>query len=307
MSNWFLVSIIAPILWSINTHTDKYVLSKYFKGNGIGAVFLFSSLFSVLVSGAILIFTDASVFAFLPQDIVALLFVGALSALGFFSYLQALNEEESSVVVPFLQLIPVFGYLLGYLVLGELVTIRQVFAGLLVIIGLVIVSFEFDFDNKITLRKKFLVPIALSAFFFALHDVLFKSVALHESFILSLFWQYAGLACIGLLIFFFVPEYRRQFFLLFSSNNKTMLGINFASELAYVLGNIANNFATLLAPIFLVLVVSSYQPLFVFIIGTFLTLFFPKIATERLSKRHMLQKTLSIVVVLIGSYLLYYS
>lgn len=307
MNNWFLISIIAPLLWSINTHTDKYVLSKYFKGNGTGAVFLFSALFSILVAGAILLFTDSPVFAFLPQDIVMLLFVGALSALGFFSYLQALNEEESSIVVPFLQLIPVFGFFLGYIFLGEVINTKQIFAGLLVILGLVIVSFEFDFENKIKLRKKFLIPIVLASFLFALHDVLFKSVAIHESFVLSLFWQYTGLAFIGVLIFFFVPEYRKQFYSLFTSNNKVMIGVNFGSEFAYVAGNIANNFATLLAPVFLVLVVSSYQPLFVFVIGTMLTIFFPKIATEKLSRRHLLQKVLSIVIVLIGSYLLYYS
>ncbi len=306
MSNWFLIALIAPVLWSINTHTDKYFLSKYFKGEGTGAVFLFSALFSIIVAGIAFFFTDHKIFALTAEHLVVLLIVGVTSGLGFYSYLKALNQEEASVVVPFLQLIPVFGYFFGSILLGETLTKNQLLASLLIIIGLVVISLEFEVDSKVKISRKFIPTIVLSALFFSLHDVLFKLVAIKEDFILSIFWQYAGLAVVGILIFIVVPKYRKQFFQLFRVNHKAFIGLNIASEIVYIVGNITNNFATLLAPVALVLVVSSYQPLFVFIGGIILTTFFPKIATERMSGRHLLQKALSLIIVFIGSYMLYY-
>lgn len=308
MSNWFLIALIAPVLWSINTHTDKYVLSKYFNGGGTGAVFLFSSLFSVVIVAVTFFFTDHNVLALPIRHLALLLFVGLTSALGFYSYLRALNQEEASVVVPFLQLVPVFGYVFGALFLGESLTVNQLLAVALIIAGLVIISLEFEIGEKVRFKGRFMLPILASAFFFALHDVLFKVVAIEENFVLSLFWQYVGLAIIGLIVFVCVPKYRAQFFELFRGyrEHRSFIGLNVLSEILYIIGNIANNFATLLAPVVLVLVVSSYQPLFVFAGGVLIAAFFPKIATERLSRGHLLQKALAIAVVCVGSYMLYY-
>ena len=96
---------------------------------------------------------------------------------------------------------------------------------------------------------------------FALHDTVFKAVALKDSFISSIFWQYAGLTLTGIVAFAFVPVYRNQFKNIFNVNGSLVLSLNVSSEVLYILGNVANNFATLLAPVALVLVVTSYQPL----------------------------------------------
>jgi drug/metabolite transporter (DMT)-like permease len=240
-------------------------------------------------------------------DVLILLFVGVLSALAFYFYLRALNIEESSVVVPLLQLIPIFAYFLSYLILGETLTRLQIMAAAIVIIGIAILSLEFDIDNKIKLKRKVLYLVAGSSFLFALHDTLFKAVALEGNFTTSIFWQYAGLTLVGIFVFIFSPTYRLQFFNMFKHNKKLGISLNIGSEVLYAVGNIVNNFATLLAPVALVLVVSSSQPLFVFIGGTILTLFLPSIATERILLKNLIQKLLSISIILIGSYLLYTS
>src|ERR1039458_2519080 len=144
MRNWFCISLIAPVLWTIVNHIDKYLLSKYFKGNGIGAIFLFSSLFSVFVLPGILIFEPSIVLCISVPDIVILLLVGVMSAVAFLLYLYALDIEEASVVIPLLQLIPVFAYFLSYLILGERLNKVQILAALIVILGIVILSLEFD-------------------------------------------------------------------------------------------------------------------------------------------------------------------
>lgn len=306
--NWFLVSLISPIVLSIVNHADKYLLSKHFKGRGIGSIFLFSSLFSIVVLPILIIIKDTEIFNISVKNALSLIFIGMINPIAFYLYLKALSHEETSVVVPLLQMIPVFGYLLSLPILGEVLTTQQLFASLLVILGVVILSIDFDIDNKLTIKKRVLFYVAMSSFFFALHDVLFKLIAIDDgSFLISTFWQYLGLTIFGIMVFIFNSKFRNQFLDIFKTKNYKILSINFISETLYIIANLTNNFATLLAPITLVLVVSSYQPLFVFTIGIILTIIVPSITMEKLSLKHLVQKALSIIIILIGSYFLYAS
>ena len=119
MHNWFLLSLVAPILWSIINHIDKFILSKYEEGRGVGALLIFSSLSSVIVLPVLAIFYRSKIFDVSFTDGFILLFAGLLSAAGFYFYLRAMNIEEASVVVPLFQFDPVFGYLLGFFILQE--------------------------------------------------------------------------------------------------------------------------------------------------------------------------------------------
>jgi uncharacterized membrane protein len=306
--NWFLISLISPIVLSIVNHADKYLLSKHFKGKGIGSILLFSCLFSIIVLPIVLLVGDAEVLNIAPLEAVFLLFIGMLNPIAFYLYLKALNDEETSVVIPLLQMIPIFAYFLGYPILGEILTTQQLLASLLIILGIAILSLDFDIDNRISIKKRALLLIALSSFFFALHDVLFKSLVISDgSFLVSTFWQYTGLTIFGIFVLLFHPVYRAQFLDVFKSRNYKVVYINIGSEILYIIGNLANNFATLLAPVALVLVVSSYQPLFVFAIGILLTLVLPSISVEKITLKHLVQKLLSIIIIIIGSYFLYLS
>src|SRR3989344_362653 len=302
MSNWFLIALVAPILWSIVNHIDKYMLSKYLKERGVGALLIFSALSSVIILPFVLYFFSSEIFSISGGDLVTLLFVGFLSAGAFYFYLMGMEEEETSIVVPLFQLVPVFGYFLGVIVLRESLTTAQIFSSLLIMSGIIILTIEIDEENKIRLKSRVLILIATSSFLFALHDILFKKVAMVESFWVSVFWQYLSLTIFGLLILWAVKKFREDFLAMFKDTGRKLLSLNVVSELLYIFGNLTNNFATLLAPIALVLVVSSYQPLFVFIGGTLLTLLSPHITTEKISSRHLAHKFISILIIIIGSY-----
>lgn len=307
MQNWFLIALIAPILWSVVNHIDKYMLSKYLKERGVGALLIFSALASVIILPFIVLFYHSQIFNITLTDLLILIFVGFLSVLAFYFYLKGMDEEEASVVVPLFQLVPVFGYFLGYLILGESLNTTQIFSSLLIISGIIFLVVEIDIDNRITLKSRVLLLVTISSFMFALHDTLFKKVAITESFITAVFWQYVSLTVSGLLILIFAKKYREDFLSMFKNMGGKILSLNILSEVLYMIGNLANNFATLLAPVAIVLVVSSYQPVFVFIIGILLTIFLPRISMEKISTKHLLHKIVSIMIILIGSYFLYSS
>ncbi len=301
---WFFIALIGPFLYALTNHIDKVLLGKYFKEGGVGTLLLFSSLLSAIAL-PFLFLADTTAFSVGGLNIVLLACVGILNVLVLWCYLLALKDEEASVAVVFYQLVPVFGYILGYVILGELLTQMQLIAMAIIILGTAIVSFEIDAENRFRLRKA-TVPLMLgAAFFWALESVLFKFVALEESLWRSLFWEHLMLSLVGVGIFLFVRSYRTHFMSALRGNSRGIIGLNVANESIYMLGNIAFSIAYLLAPVALVLLTESYQPLFVFAIGIFLTLFFPKLTSEKIEAKHLWQKGIAIAITGIGTYLLF--
>ncbi len=305
MSNWFLIALIPPILWGIVNHIDKYILSKYQEGRGIGAILIFSSLSSVVVLPVLAFFFGSEIFNISLVDFFILLIVGFLSAAGFYYYLKAMDIEEASVVIPLFQFDPIFGFILGFFILNELPNLDQVLSSVLILTGILLLSLEIDFENKLKFKKEALFLVAVSSFLFALNGVLFKKLALADSFWISIFWQYTGLTVFGVVVLIFCRKFRQDFITMVTAPKLRILSLNVTSETLYIIGGLANNFAILLAPVALVFVVNSYQALFVFIFAVLFTIFFPKFISEKISKKHFFHKLVSIVIITIGSYLLY--
>ena len=204
----------------------------------------------------------------------------------------------------FYQLVPVFGSILSYFVLDEVLTRVQIIAMAIIILGTTIISFEIDAENKFKLRRNTVFYMLIAALFWAIEAVLFKSVALEENLWRSLFWEHLMMTLSGILIFIFIRSYRENFILVIRKNAKGVLLLNLSNEAIYITGNIVVSFTYLLAPVGLVLLTESFQPIFVLGIGIFLTIFFPKITTEKIHTKYILQKIIAICITGIGTYLL---
>jgi len=300
---WFFIALIGTFFYACTNHLDKIILEKYFKG-GIGALFLFSALFSVLALPFLLL-VDQSVFNVSLSNILVLVIVAIFHLLVLWFYLIALKYDEASVVIIFYQLVPVFACVLGYLILGETLTRLQLISMALVILGSTIISFEIDIDNRFKLRRKVILPMLAAAFFWAAGDTVLKMVALQENVVRSLFWENLTLFIAGILIFIFVRSYRENFLLAIKNNSKIILSFNLLNEALYVSGNIVFAFAYIMAPVSLVLLTDSFQPIFVLAIGIFLTIFFPKISVEKIGAKHLWPKIIAICITGIGTYILF--
>lgn len=300
---WFFIALIGPLLYATTNYIDKVLLEKYFKKGGVGTILLLSSLISVFILPFIFL-VDKTVFNVDLIKILVLAVVGILNVLVLWCYLIALKDEEASIVVVFYQLVPVFGTILSYFILGEVLTNMQLISMAVIILGTTIISFEIDTENKFKLRRKTILPMLVAGFSWALGGVLFKAVALEENLWRSLFWEHLMMTIVGILIFIFIRSYRENFLLAIRSNSKGILSLNLINEGLYISGNVIIAFTYLLAPIGLVLLTESFQPIFVFVIGLFLTIFFPKITTEKIHTKHVLQKILAICITGIGTYLL---
>lgn len=300
---WFLIAIIGPLLYAMTNHIDKILLEKYFKEGGVGTLILVSALLSA-VALPFLFIADPDALSIDVIHMLTLIIVGILNILVLWFYLMALKDEEASVAIVFYQLVPVFGLVLGYFILNEVITQMQFIAMSIVILGTTIIAFEVDGENNFKLRKQTVTYMILASICWAAGSVIFKYVALEENVVRSLFWEHLTLTVVGILIFIFIRSYRENFLIALRSNSKAILSLNFTNEVLYMSGNLAFAFAYMLAPIALVLLANSFQPIFVLGIGIFLTIFFPKISVEKIEAKNLWQKLIAITITGIGTYLL---
>lgn len=300
--NWFFIALIGPILYACANHTDKYLISRYFKNGGVGALIIFSSIFSIIAL-PIVLFVHPSVFGVSLLRGVALAINSMLVVAALLLYFYALQKDEASYVVPFYQTIPIFAFILGYFILGEKISIFQGLASVVIIIGALILSFELGF-KKIRFKKNVVLLMLGSSLLYAINGVVFKLIAVNEGFWPSIFWGLTGKIILGFAFLAFISKYRRQFLGMMRENKVAILGLNSLSESLFIVAEAVMQYAMLLAPVVLVLLVNSFQPFFVFIIGIALTLLFPKIGKESLIKRSLIQKLIGIGLIMTGAYLL---
>jgi drug/metabolite transporter (DMT)-like permease len=141
--SWLIFAFSGPVLWAISTHLDKYLVERYFKHSDVTLLLLFTAFMGVAILPFIAFFEPSAIE--LPAGSIALILVsGLLYMTGLLFYLRAIQSEEASVVAPFFQVTPLFGYVLAYIVLGETLSARQLAGGGLIIAGTLIVSIRFD-------------------------------------------------------------------------------------------------------------------------------------------------------------------
>ena len=301
--NWLLIALITPLAMAAVNHLDKFLISKYMKGDEVGALVLFSSLFAI-VALPIVAWIEPAVFSVSLIDALLLMVNGALIVLAYICYFYALNQDETSIVVPLFQLIPLFGFALSYFFLGETLSRAQSAGSLIVISGALLLSLSFA-NQRLSLKKGVLFLMVGSSLLYAISAVLFKFVAVSQQrFWPSLFWDFLGKLVAGLVIFFTISSYRRQFLGVLRENKKTILALNSLNEILGIVGEAAFALATLLAPVALVQVVGGFQPMFVFLYGIVLTLLFPGLVKESLASKDLAQKTIGIATIILGTVIL---
>lgn len=302
--HWFFIAIISPLLSSIIHHTDKYLLSKFGGGHSVGSLILFSSLFPILVLPFFFL-VRKDLFAISGTNAFVLISAGIVSSFSLLFYFYALEEEETTLIAPMFQLTPIFGYFLGIAVLNEVLDSTKILGSLTVILGASILSFEFE-ESGLRFKAKPTLLMMVASLLLSVNDVVFKKTTLNDgSYLVSMFWLLIGVVIVGITLFLLVKSYRKGFLTTIQIYGGKIVGINIFNEILQATATFAFNYALLLAPLVLVLLVDAYQPLFVFIIGLILTKYFSHIATERITFKHLLHKISAIAIVVIGSIFVY--
>jgi uncharacterized membrane protein len=295
--SWVVFAFSGPVLWAISVHFDKYLVERFFKQSNVAVLLIFTAFAGVVLLPFIWLF-GPPVTGTGAGNIALILCSGILYMGAMLLYLQALQGEEASVVAPYFQAGPLFGYVLAYLVLGETLSARQMAGGLLILIGALTVSVRFDRGLRIFKARlaALMLPCGLAL---ALSGLIFKIFAIEVEFWTTTFWMYVGEAVFGCVLLM-IPFYRREFIAVLRANTVALLSINGSNELINIGGGLGNRYALMFAPLSLVQAIGSTTTLFVFAFGVVLSLLWPKLGRENLSGRELVQKGIAAGLVAVG-------
>lgn len=294
---WLVYAFSGPVLWAASTHIDKYLVDRYFRHSSVAVLMVFTALIGLLMLPFI-VYWDPGVLSLGPKDATVIAFSGVLYMGAMQLYLQALQTNEASVVAPFFQAAPLFGYALAYLVLGETLTRVQLGGGALILTGGLLLSVH---PRGGRIRLSLVLLMLSAAFIIALSSVIFKVFAVEDEFWSTAFWTYLGEALYGFFILA-LPAQRRSFLGLLRTHTGAVLSVNAANELINLGGGLGMRYALTLAPLSLVQAIGSTTTLFVFLFGVGLSLFLPRLGREDLSARNLAQKGASALLIAAGVY-----
>lgn len=298
--NWLLIAIIAYFIYAVVFIVDKFLLSQTKLQPSVYAFYI--GIFSGFAA-LVLIPFDFSIIS-VEQTIISFI-AGILFILATFFFYKSIQIGEVSRITPIIGgAIPIFTLILTYLFLGERLTINQLIAFCLFVLGGVIMLWP---SKKIRVRQGMVkiplikrLPLAiLSALLFAGSFVLTKFIYNELSFINGFIWIRIG-GVIGSLLLFFSSDLRKIIFQVSKSIKIKTVEIAVFSKCLSALAFILLNYAIYLGSVTLVNALQGVQYLLLLVIAFFLSKKFPNIIKEQIGQDVIIKKIIAILFISIG-------
>lgn len=290
---WLAVAVLAYFIFAVVFLVDKYLLVGSIKNPKL---YTFYTGFLRVLIVFLIPFIDFKVPS-ISQVILSFL-AGAVFVLGLYWFYKGLQLFEPSRVVPAIGgAIPVFTFSLVFLIsLGkEIPAPLDLLALLILVCGSVLISYEKA--KKVSFES---LRISLTAaFLFALFFVFAKYVYLAQPFLQGFIWISLG-GFLTALLFLLLKEVRDNLFEVKLKMPKKTMTAFLSNQAAGALANILQNWAVALAPLAYVAVVNALQSTqYVFLLGlaVLLSVKFPQILKEEISREVIFQKIIAILLI----------
>lgn len=297
---WLIVTISAYLILAIVSLVDKYLLVGPIPNPKVYT-------FYIGTLGILVLILTPFVGFYIPEfsQIILSLLAGAFFIYGIFWLNSALRLFEASRVIPAIGgILPIFTFLLIYIFSKgtKIFKTWEFLAFILLVLGSILITYEKA--KKISL-KSFKISV-VAAFFFALSFVLAKYVYLVQPFWSGYLWIRIG-GFLMAISFLFTKEVRNELFKLKINLPKKTAAIFLLNQAVGASANILQNWAIALAPLIGVAIINALQGvqyLFLLIFAFLLSLKFPQILKEEISRQILLQKIIAILLIAGGLALL---
>lgn len=294
MMYWLFVAILAYLFFGLGSFGDKLVLEGKPKPK--------SYTFYVGVFGlsSLLLIPFAS-FSF-PSSIalVWLILNAIVRILGIYAMFVALEKFDVSRVMATIGATqPIFIFALTWVFWGpQIMTLSDIIAFALLFLGSVVISIE----KNVKVTEGYLLITTFSSLMFSLAIVFTKLVFENQDFVQGTVWMCIFVFLLSL-VFLLSKNSRKEIFARkIVSNKKTQK----AFLLAQISGGVANflqGYSIYLAPVVFLAIINSLrgiQYIFLFVITIIFSVFYPKILKEDLSRTVVIQKIISIILIVAG-------
>lgn len=296
---WLVVTICAYLILAAVFLVDKHLLSAAIPNPKV-YVFYVGTLGMLIL---LLIPFVGFYFPSLPQIILALS-AGICFIYSLYWFYKALHLFEASRVVPVVgALTPICTFLLIYLISRgeETLVFKDLAAFILLVLGSLFIVLRKDkMINLQSLKFSF-----LAAFIMALSFVLTKYVYLQQDFWNGFIWRSIGGFLMALCFFILFPEIKKEIFKKKkqSGQSKKTAFIFLTNQAAGAGAAILQNWAVALAPLAYIAFINALQGVqyaFLLVFAVFISVKFPHILKEEVSRQIILQKVFAICLIVCG-------
>lgn len=294
--DWFTFTLFASLFWAFGVVIDKYILTEHMQDP-----FSYQLLYAMTEAPILLLplFTSIS-FAF-PWSALGIL-GGFGTYLGLILYFRAIAIEEASRVISLLYISPIFVLPLAFIFLQEVLSWSIYLGAAFIVIGAVLISHR-KVKGKRRMLSLTLGLVLASDLVWAGYEVLTKYVLNSVDYTSYLFWNFIGTAIIAFSLFC-VPKIRGNFLSDIQKLTKTVHFWRIINTLLSFSGVVFYYIALSSGPVSLVSTTSTLEPFFVFILTLPLSLYVPKILKEETRKEVVAIKTVAIIFIIFGTWLL---
>jgi drug/metabolite transporter (DMT)-like permease len=300
----FLLAQIPPMLYASTNLIDKHILGKYFEDDSAVMILVIISALASLGVAPIAYIIDQDIFSLSWRSIAVLVGVSAINTVLLWAYLKALYEDDPTTVIICYQMVPIFTLVSGYFLLSETLSGVQATAMIVILAGTFVAAFKFKKGAANWFRWRTLFYMAIACLCWSLETVVFKKVAVEEAFWPSIFWTNLSQFFIGVLLLACLKPQRKQFIAKFKENGRKIFAWSLANEILYLVGNTLTYLAAMQTKVALVMLVQTYQAIYVFIFGVIGPIFLKSMHREDNSPVSVATKLSAIAITGYGSYLL---
>lgn len=289
MPEWFFIAIAGYLLIAATGVMDKFLVSKV-----VGDPIVYAFMTAITGPFSLLLAPFGMKWLANPWEYVAAGVSGLAFILAIYFLFAAIKKISISRVVPIQGgLIPLFTVFFAYILLGERLNIDQNIAVIFLVIGSVMISLRKDATGWKTLG---ITESGLSAFFMALSSVLTKFTFDNSNFVSGMVWTRLSFALAAVFILLFKNNREKIFHAPKKAGVKNV-ALYYSSRATGTLGGFMQNYAVSLGSVSLVNALQGVQFIFLLILTSFFSVYFPKVLKEKITPDIIALKISAIIMI----------
>lgn len=289
------IAIIAYLLFALNGIADKFLLTRAVK-HPIAYAFYIG-----ITSPLVLFLAPFGLKLLRGPDYFVALVAGMCFVVALYFLYKAIQATSISRILPIEGgFVPIFTLVLAYFILGERLTSVQFASFAFLVGGAVLIAFRKEGTGW---RPAALGNGIIAAFLFALSFTLTKYIYDQSNFVSGLVWTRLGFFVTSLA--FLIPRQNRQYIKNAPKETSTANKfLYYGTRLAGSLGGFLQNYAISIGSVIIVNALQGTQYAFLLLLTILLSIYYPKILNEKISRGILAQKTVAIILITVGLILL---
>lgn len=307
--NWLVYTAASVLSDSSRIYIDNYISDYYYKGKLAAAQKYFYAVAFIVLAVILLVISAFSLPLFtIPISTWLVFFIsGLMTSIAGIPYYKVLELDDSTNLSIFVQLSPILYLILGYIFLGDTISVPQLFAFFIILSAplLVIVTTKKRKLKRLKLRAA--AYASLYVLLIVIGNLLFvKQNTVEVAFITELAFTFLGKGIGNTIIMACMPKWRRRYHEVSKASHGKVYRPLFATFAACIAKDFTQYSAMIAAPSVALasVVADSSKPVVIFLMGIIMTMIWPKFGREDLSRRAVLVHLIATILIVIGVVLL---